>query len=88
MMYGYNYGNSMMGSVFPGILMGIFWLAVVIGIVALVLVSIRHGNHHSHTPMSPIHPMADDACQIARVRYAKGEITKEEYEEICQRLGA
>ncbi|MBK5211360.1 MAG: SHOCT domain-containing protein [Coriobacteriia bacterium] len=87
MMYGYNYdyGNSMTGSAFPGIFMGIFWLAVVIGIVALVLWSIRHASNHSHTPMPP---MVDDACQIARVRYAKGEITKEEYDEVCQRLGA
>lgn len=85
MMYGYNYGNSMMGSVFPGILMGIFWLAVVVGIVTLVLWSAQHANRHAHAPM---HPTVDDACQIARVRYAKGEITKEEYDEICQRLGA
>ena len=78
-MMGY-YGNSMMGTGF-GILMMVFWALVIIGIILLVIWGIRRVGS------SQMAPPKDNACEIARVRYAKGEITKEEFDEICQRLG-
>jgi len=51
----------------------IFWGLIIWGIVALVR-SNRHG-HHMMTSSS------DSALEILKTRYAKGEISKEEYEE-------
>ena len=78
-MMGY-YGSSMMGTGF-GILMMVFWALVIVGFVLLVIWGIRRMSSSQATPPR------DNACDIARARYAKGEITKEEYDEICQRLG-
>ena len=74
------YGNSIMDNGF-GILMMIFWVLIIIGVVLLVIWAVRRLSTNQLTPPR------DSACEIARIRYAKGEITKEEYDEICQRLG-
>ena len=88
MMYGPGYGygcyGNMMGG-FGGWLFLLFGLLVLAGIVLLVVWAVRSmggsGQHH------PAAPPVDDACAIARARLAKGEITKEQYEEICRALG-
>jgi uncharacterized membrane protein len=91
MMQGYGYGN-MMGWGW-GIIAAVFWLLVIAGVVVLVVWGIRQlsGNAHGHkTPGQGYYaeqPRGDQACEIARVRYAKGEITREQYAEICQGLG-
>ncbi|NTU89371.1 MAG: SHOCT domain-containing protein [Actinobacteria bacterium] len=74
------YGNSIMGTGF-GILMMVFWALILIGAVLLVIWGIRRMSSPQITSQK------DSACEIARVRYAKGEITKQEYDEICQTLG-
>jgi putative membrane protein len=83
--YGYGgYGNMMGG--WGGWLFGLFGLLVLAGIVLLVVWAVRamsgSGQHH------PAAPPVDDACTIAKVRFAKGEITKDQYEEICRTLGS
>lgn len=75
------YGNSMIDGGF-GILMMAFWVLIIIGVVILVIWAIRRMSTHQM-----MMPPKDSACEIARVRYAKGEITKEEFDEICQKLG-
>jgi putative membrane protein len=85
MMYGYGgYGNMMGG--YGGWLFLLFGLLILAGIVLLVVWAVRSmsgsGQHH------PASPPVDDACAIAKVRYAKGEITKEQYEEICKTLAS
>lgn len=62
-----NYG----GWWFGGLLMFIFWIFVIILIVYLVK-SFRRGDFDKNK---------DDALNILKERYAKGEINKEEYEE-------
>jgi len=82
--YGYGgYGNTMMGG--GGWLFALFGLLVLAGIVLLVVWAVRTmgGSAQHHAPQPPV----DDACAIAKVRYAKGEITKDQYEEICKTLG-
>jgi putative membrane protein len=82
--YGYNgYGNMMGG--YGGWIFGLLGLLVLVGIVLLVVWAVRSvgGSAHHHAPLPPV----DDACAIAKTRYAKGEITKEQYEEICKTLG-
>lgn len=80
-----NNNNSMMwglsngGWGFGGIFMLIFWILIIIGIVALVrwlMMSQSHGtNRQSKTPLD-----------ILRERYAKGEISKEEFEKMKKDL--
>ena len=90
MMGGYGYG-------FGGILMGLFWLLILVGVVLLVVWLARGGTHpsaHPGThpsmpgPMAPPTPPAhDEAMQIARKRLASGEITQEQFEELRKSLG-
>lgn len=69
MMSGYGYGAEMWGG---GLLMILFWVAVVVLIVwALRLLFV---SSQPHQP-SPTHSTAD----IAAARYARGEISREDY---------
>jgi putative membrane protein len=84
MMYGYgSYGNMMGG--FGGWLFLLFGLLVLAGFVLLVVWAMRSMSGSAQHPQPP--SSTGDACAIAKVRYAKGEITKEQYEEICKTLG-
>ena len=80
---GYGYGYGMMGSGMMGgfggfwfmpIIMIVFWGLVIWGIVALVRGVSSPGNSGSSN-------QADSALEILKRRYARGEITKQEYEE-------
>ena len=79
----YNYDGSMMGNVL-GVSWGILPIIIFIVVVILLILAIRYSIKTNTPPMAP---SKDNACEIARKRYAKGEITKEEYEEICETLG-
>lgn len=96
MMRGFGYGYPyMMGGGWWGIVMLVFWLLVIAAIVVLIVWAVRqitgHGQAHGGGPGTPpptaTAPPKDEACEIARIRYAKGEITKEQFEEICRGLG-
>lgn len=60
--------------------MMIIW-AVVIG---LIIWAVVRGNERSTRRTEP--PATDDPVEIARKRYARGEITREELEEIKKNL--
>ncbi len=79
---GWRYGYGMMGPWMMGgfgwegfmpIIMIVFWGLVIWGIVALVR-GLSRGDADSAT-------QADSALEILKKRYARGEITKQEYEE-------
>lgn len=72
MMYGYysNWGMPMFG----GLIMFIFWFAVIYFIVWLIR---KGGLHSNHECMSGKN---NNALDILKERYAKGEINKEEFE--------
>ena len=84
---------------FPGagLLGGLFVLAVVVGIVVLIVLLVRHkpGGVHPVAMAPAAAPIAApvpparfaDALEVAAKRYASGEITKEQYEEMCRTLG-
>ncbi len=60
------------------ILSFLFWIAVIVAILFLIrwlIVSTRH--HHTDRKAGP----TDSALEILKIRYAKGEIGKEEFEE-------
>jgi len=72
----YGAGSGMMyGSGWMGLGMILFWGLVVAG-VYLVARSLWPRYHYGR----------DDAREIARERYARGEITQEEYEELRRNL--
>lgn len=74
MMGGYGMGYGM--GWFGGIIMIVFWVAVIVGIVFLIrwlAVSTREGRREAKPE--------DSAIEILRKRYARGDISKEEFEE-------
>ena len=62
-----------------GIFMVIFWIAVILLIIWLVR---RASGHH----MGMWHEGSSNALEIAKTRYAKGEITQEEFDKIKKNL--
>lgn len=84
MMYGYpGYGSG--AGAWMGIgLMMFFGLIVLVGIVLLVVWIVRSG---SHGPMMMHQSGTSAACDVAKQRYARGEITKEQFDEICRTVG-
>ena len=77
--YGFmgNYGYGMMG--LGGMLFGlIFWIIIIVGAYLLIKYLIEQNKVRSGEEKS--------ALDIAKERYAKGEITAEEFEEIKRRL--
>jgi putative membrane protein len=65
---------------FGGILMFVFW-AFVIG---LILWGATRMGRHAHYMRNA--PYGGNALEIARERYAKGEISKEEFEQLKKDL--
>ncbi len=70
-MWGWGYGGygNWLGWLGP-LVMVLFWAAVITGIVFLVRFLIRRGSSHDRE---------DSALEVLRRRYARGEISKEEY---------
>lgn len=72
----YNDGYNMMNAGFGwGMFMMLFWVVIIVLIVVLVIRGIGGTGTTSSTKN-------DDALEIAKKRYAKGEITKTEFEQI------
>ena len=77
-MWGWEYHIGL----FSIILMGLFWIAVIVAILFLIrwlIVSTSHRNREARSK--------DSALEILRMRYARGEINKEEFEEKKKDLG-
>lgn len=77
-MWGWGY---LMGWFFP-IIMAAFWIAVIFAIIFLIrwLVTLGHRTNR-------VVRQQDSAMEILRMRYAKGEINKEEFEAKKKDLG-
>lgn len=91
-MMGYPYGTGMMGGGgWLGVGLMLFFGALVFaGIVLLVIYLIRNASGQHGTAGTPQHPAApghDEAVATARRRFASGEITKEQYDELIRALG-
>lgn len=62
---------------FFGILFNVlFWVLIVVAVVSLVKWFVRGKSHDSYGEEDN----ADEAMRILKMRYAKGEITKREFE--------
>lgn len=76
---GWHMGSGMMGQWgfgwFGGIFMIIFWIVVLAGLIFFIRWLAQSGARHE-----PAGSGADRAIEILRERYARGEISKEEFE--------
>jgi len=75
--YGAAYGNPW-GSLFSFIFMALFMVALVVGVLYMLRHTDRHHQHGESTQTS--------ALDLLNQRYAKGEITQEEYKTIKKDL--
>lgn len=83
MMFG-GYGD--MGWI--GMILGlVITIAVIVGVVFLVIWAVRRTNSNPQPPVSQ-NMVGQSARDIAQVRYAKGEINREEYQKILSDLGS
>jgi putative membrane protein len=66
------------------ILSMVCFLAIVIGFVVLVVWLVRSGSHNKQGASAPLPPSASgpSAREILQTRYARGEITREQYQEM------
>lgn len=83
MMYGYHGGMGWVGMIAGGI----FFLLLVAGLVALVVMAVRGGRRHGMPYYPPPAGVGTSgAKEILQARYAKGEITREQYKEMLADL--
>lgn len=83
MMGGFGFG----GMLFGGLLMVLFWALVVGGAIWLVVTLARGGQNATSAPTTAVTPLGGQSViDIVKTRYAKGEITKEQFEEIKRDL--
>lgn len=70
------------------LIMVAFWVLIIGGAVWLVVTLVR-GSRGQATPYTQTHPPASGQTpfDILKTRYAKGEITKEQFEEMKRDLG-
>jgi putative membrane protein len=73
-----------MGGFFGGgmLMMGLFWLAI----IALVVYLVKNSDSSVNRTRIRQEESIENPIEIARKRYAKGEITKEEFQEIKKEL--
>ena len=55
----------------------IFWIAI----IALIIWAVSNGSNRHRIPMNNI-PQPETPLEILKRRYAKGEITKEQFDQI------
>ena len=67
---------------FSMLMMAVFWIVVIIGIIFLIRWLARSTSHGSREARSE-----GSALEILKIRYAKGEINKEEFEQKKKDLG-
>lgn len=65
-----------------GIVMGIVWILVAVGVIFLLVSLLRVGQ----TRQTAGGPPEDRALQILRERYARGELTEEQYDAMRHKL--
>jgi putative membrane protein len=80
-----NFGYGGMGWI--GMILGlVITIAVIIGLVLLVVWAVRRMSENSAQPGFQT-ASGQSAKEIAQARYAKGEISRDEYQQILSDLG-
>ena len=76
-------GFMFSGAAWGMMLLGaIFWMLILVGLGFLVYGLIRRNTEAAANGSSP----RDDPMALARIRYARGEITREEFQQIQEDL--
>ena len=83
MMGGFGFGAGMFG--IGALIMIAFWVVVIGGVVWFVATLARGSQGQS---ASPTIAAGQTPLDVLKARYAKGEITKEQFEEMKRALGA
>jgi uncharacterized membrane protein len=89
--YGFYSGSGMMNGGGIGlIVMLLFWAIFVAAVVLLVVWAVRMTSHHHTGPAAGSPPAGmghDEAVAMVRRRFAAGEITKDQFDEMMKTLG-
>ncbi|MBI4786313.1 MAG: SHOCT domain-containing protein [Chloroflexi bacterium] len=86
MMGGFGFGGTML---LGGLVMVAFWALVIGGAIWLVVTLARSGQSSTGGPASTgARPAGQTPLDILKLRYANGEITKEQFEEQKRDLSA
>lgn len=76
--FGFNFGNSMfLGG---GIFMFIFWILIIVLIISIIKENFIGDNKNS------IQNKSETPLEILKMRYAKGEITEEQFQDMKEKL--
>jgi putative membrane protein len=75
-MYGFNWGWMVLG----GLLMVFFWGALIVAVVLAVQALTRAGSRRPVEATGTPDATPGRALEILKERYARGEITKEQYD--------
>jgi putative membrane protein len=89
MMWGHGFGGhgfGFPGMIFGGLMMLVFWGAIIVLVFFVIRALSRTGSVHSAPPPAAAAPAGDRALDILRERYARGEITKEQFEQMRRDL--
>ncbi len=87
-----HYGFGNMGFHGGGIYMILFWVIIIVGIVYLISrsnISLQNNNQRTPPPRGNYQPRSEESKspeEIAKERFAKGEIDREEFNEILNEL--
>lgn len=81
-------GFGLGAMLFGGLMMLGFWVLVIVGVIWLVVMLTRGGSFSASQTNTASSLTGPTSLDILKARYAKGEITKEQYEEMKRDLGA
>ena len=85
-MHGFGFGWG--GMIFGGLLTLLFWGVIIALIVFAVRALSRPGSRQATLPAGSLGQAPDQALEILRERYARGEISKDEFNTMRQDLTA
>ncbi len=80
------HGFGLGGLFFGGLLMLLFWVVVIVLAVLAIRAFTRSGAGRTAGPVTATGPASDQALEILRERYARGEITQAEYDNMRRDL--
>jgi putative membrane protein len=72
----------MTGMITAMLLMGLFWIVLLVGVGILLYALVTRWQGGQGRPLSG----RDDPLALLRIRYARGEITREQYQEMYREL--